>query len=67
MAPVELVKDMRLKRAKQIIDSGEYTIAEVSYMVGFSSSGYFSTCFKEKYGQSPSQYLKSIKEVHPAG
>jgi len=67
LAPVEFVKEMRLKRAKQIIDAGEYTIAEISYMVGFSSSGYFSTCFKEKYNQSPSQYLKSIKAAHPAG
>jgi signal transduction histidine kinase/ligand-binding sensor domain-containing protein/CheY-like chemotaxis protein/AraC-like DNA-binding protein len=67
LAPVEFVKEMRLKRAKQIIDAGEYTIAEVSYMVGFSSSGYFSTCFKEKYDQSPSQYLKTIKAAHPAG
>lgn len=66
LAPVEFVKEMRLKRARQIIDAGEYTIAEISYMVGFSSSGYFSTCFKEKYNQSPSQYLKSVKAAHPA-
>ncbi|MDT3402130.1 two-component regulator propeller domain-containing protein [Mucilaginibacter terrae] len=64
LAPVEFVKEMRLKRGKQLIDSGEYNISEISYMVGFSSSGYFSTCFKEKYGQSPSQYLKSLKEIH---
>jgi len=67
LAPVEFVKEMRLKRARQIIDSGEYTIAEISYMVGFSSSGYFSTCFKEKYNQTPSQYLKFFKATHPAG
>ncbi|WP_345952818.1 two-component regulator propeller domain-containing protein [Mucilaginibacter sp. PAMB04168] len=64
LAPVEFVKEMRLKRSKQLIDSGEYTMAEIAYQVGFSSSGYFSTCFKEKYNQSPSQYLKSIKQLH---
>lgn len=60
-APVEFVKDMRLQRAKQLLDTGSFTISEVAYKIGFSSSGYFSTCFKEKYKQSPSDYLKSIK------
>lgn len=62
LAPVEFVKEMRLKRAVQLMDSGEYNISEISYMVGFSSLGYFSTCFKEKYQQTPSQYLKALKE-----
>ncbi|MVN91998.1 hybrid sensor histidine kinase/response regulator transcription factor [Mucilaginibacter aquatilis] len=64
LAPVEFVKEMRLKRAKQLIDSGEFNMSEISYQIGFNSSGYFSTCFKEKYGQTPSQYLKSLKEAH---
>lgn len=62
LAPVEFVREMRLKRSKQLLDSGEYTISEVAYMTGFKSSGYFSTCFKEKYQLSPSAYLKSLKE-----
>jgi signal transduction histidine kinase/DNA-binding response OmpR family regulator len=64
LAPVEFVKEMRLKRSCQLMDSGEYNISEISYMVGFSSLGYFSTCFKEKYRQTPSQYLKTLKEKH---
>ncbi|MBW4889957.1 response regulator [Mucilaginibacter sp. HMF5004] len=62
-APVEFVRDMRLKRAKQLLDAGEHTISEIAYMVGFSSSGYFSTCFKEQYKTSPTEYLKSRKVV----
>ncbi len=58
MSPVEFVRDMRLKRGKQLMDAGENTISEIAYMVGFSSSGYFSTCFKEEYKISPSDYLK---------
>lgn len=64
LAPVEFVKEMRLKRSCQLMDSGEYNISEISYMVGFSSLGYFSTCFKEKYRQTPSQYIKILKEKH---
>ena len=62
MAPVEFVKEMRLKRSLQLMDAGGYNISEISYMVGFTSLAYFSTCFKEKYQQTPSQYLKKLKE-----
>lgn len=58
MSPVEFIRDIRLKRAKQLLDSGELTVTEVAYKVGFNSSGYFSTCFKDKYAVSPSDYLK---------
>jgi len=59
MSPVEFIKDIRLKRAKQLLDTGELTVTEVAYKIGFNSSGYFSTCFKEKYKVSPSDYLKN--------
>ncbi|MES2279050.1 MAG: two-component regulator propeller domain-containing protein [Bacteroidota bacterium] len=58
MAPVEFVREMRLKRARQYFDAGSENIAEVGYTVGFNNSKYFSTCFKAKYHLSPSDYLK---------
>jgi signal transduction histidine kinase/DNA-binding response OmpR family regulator len=61
LAPVEFVRDMRLKRAKQLLDANEHTISEIAYMVGFNSSGYFSTCFKEQYKTSPTEYLRLHK------
>jgi len=60
MSPIEFVRDMRLKRSKQLLDSGECTVSEAGYSAGFNSLPYFSTCFKEKYGTSPSAYLKTI-------
>ncbi|TCC90203.1 hybrid sensor histidine kinase/response regulator [Pedobacter frigiditerrae] len=59
-APVEFIRDMRLKRAKQYLDAGMGNITEIAYTVGFSSAKYFSTCFRTLYGISPSDYLKSI-------
>ncbi|WP_442591203.1 hybrid sensor histidine kinase/response regulator transcription factor [Pedobacter sp. AW31-3R] len=58
MTPVEFVRDMRLKRAKQLFDAGDHNIAVIAYSVGFNSAGYFSTCFKEKYGMAPTEYIK---------
>ncbi len=60
-APVEFVRDMRLKMAKQYLDGGAGNIAEISYSVGFGNPRYFSTCFKAAYGMSPTDYVKSIK------
>lgn len=60
MSPVEFIRDIRLKRAKQLLDTGELTVTEVAYKVGFNSSGYFSTCFREMYQVSPSDYLKKM-------
>jgi YesN/AraC family two-component response regulator len=62
-APVEFVKDMRLKRGKQLLDAGQNNITEVAYSVGFSSPGYFSTCFKEAYRISPKEYAKGKQPV----
>jgi signal transduction histidine kinase/ligand-binding sensor domain-containing protein/DNA-binding NarL/FixJ family response regulator len=61
LSPVEFVRDMRLKRSRQLLDSGSYTVSEAGYQSGFNSLPYFSTCFKEKYKISPSAYLKEVK------
>ena len=58
ITPVEFVSNMRIKRAKQYLDAGETDIANIAYKVGFNGAGYFSTCFKEFYKISPSDYLK---------
>jgi len=63
LSPVEFVRDMRLKRSKQLLDSGNCTVSDAGYLAGFNSLPYFSTCFKEKYQLSPSAYLKQLKEI----
>lgn len=56
---VEFIKEIRVKRGKQYMDAGEKDIATVAYNVGFNNAGYFSTCFKEVFGMSPSDYIKN--------
>lgn len=58
LAPVEFVREMRLKRAKQLLDAGAGNISEIAYSVGFNNAKYFSTCFKAKYEVTPSEYVK---------
>lgn len=55
----ELLDEMRMKRAKQILmDNKNIRIDEVSYMVGFLNPKYFGKSFKEVFGISPSEMKK---------
>ncbi|MEA4850863.1 MAG: two-component regulator propeller domain-containing protein [Paludibacter sp.] len=61
LAPIEFIRELRIKRAAQYLKSGEYNISQVTYMVGMSDSRYFSKCFKKVYGMTPSEYKKSLE------
>ena len=52
----EFIKSVKLARASQLILASDYSINEISDMTGFSNSKYFSTCFKQKYNQTPTKY-----------
>lgn len=51
----EFIRNIRLVRAKQIIESGNNNISEVCYKVGFSSPSYFAKCFKSHFGILPKE------------
>ncbi len=51
--PVELIRRMRLQKAKTMLLSSEKTVSEIAYAVGFTSLAYFSKCYKEEFGISP--------------
>lgn len=51
--PVDLLREARLARAHRLLQTTHMTISEVAYAVGFATPSYFTTCFKEKYGQYP--------------
>lgn len=53
LSPVELLKQMRLQRSMMLLNTTTKTVSEIAYEVGFSSSSYFSNCFKKQYGKQP--------------
>lgn len=57
-SPSELLRRERLLRARTLLQQGGYTVAEVAYAVGFDSHAYFSRCFKQETGLSPSAFQK---------
>lgn len=54
-SPSQVIKEMRLQRAKELLEKGAGNASEVAFMAGFNSLAYFSTCFKDAYGVSPSE------------
>jgi signal transduction histidine kinase/ligand-binding sensor domain-containing protein/DNA-binding response OmpR family regulator len=62
ISPVDYIKQIRMKKAAMLLQQEKFTVAEVMYMVGFSSASYFSKCFTAQFGVSPRHYTDSIKD-----
>ena len=56
LSPGRFLKDIRIKNAAELIKRNEYNMAQIAYMVGFNDSHYFSKCFKQQYGITPTEY-----------
>lgn len=57
----EFIRKIKIRKAESFLLSGEYTVSEVAYRVGFNSAAYFRKCFKEEFGDTPSEYVKKMK------
>jgi signal transduction histidine kinase/DNA-binding response OmpR family regulator len=64
--PNEFIRNIRLKRAAQLLESGYLTISQICYKVGFKSQKYFVKAFKNEFQVKPSHYMetKSEPEMH---
>jgi signal transduction histidine kinase/DNA-binding response OmpR family regulator len=56
--PNEFIRIIRMKKALELLGTGEFTVSEVANKVGMNDPFYFSRCFKAQFGQSPSIYIK---------
>ena len=57
MTANDFVKSLRLKRATELLRENRYTVYEVSYMVGYENSKYFSREFKKQFGKTPTEWM----------
>jgi signal transduction histidine kinase/DNA-binding response OmpR family regulator len=60
--PREFIKSYRLKRGAQLLKANFGNVTEVSVEVGFSSTAYFTKCFKEKFHQLPHAYQETHRK-----
>ena len=53
--PNQFIRSFRLQRAHDLLKQNAATAAEIAYQVGFSSPAYFTKCFHEQFGYTPSK------------
>jgi len=60
ITPQVLLSEARIKRACKLLRTSDKTVAEVAYACGFSDPKYFSRCFKQSTGLSPTDYKTAL-------
>jgi AraC-like DNA-binding protein len=56
----EYIRHIRLKAARELMNTTDLSISQIVYSIGFTSRSYFSKIFKEKYGMTPHEFKKQI-------
>lgn len=62
MNPGDFIRDIRMKRAAQLLLNKHLNIMDISFMVGFNDPKYFSKVFKKQFGKTPTQYANDNTE-----
>ena len=60
--PHDFIRNIRLKKAAQLLANQGMNVTEVMYACGFANSASFSTVFKKFYGMSPRDYMREHEE-----
>jgi len=53
--PVDIIRQVRLRKARQLLQNTDLAIQQICYSVGFNLPSYFSKCYKDYFGISPSE------------
>jgi AraC-like DNA-binding protein len=56
----DYIRKQRIEKAKELMETGPYTLTEIAYLTGFSDQSHFTRIFQKHIGQSPSQYRKKL-------
>ena len=62
MKPIELLKTVRMRKARELLAMNKLNINEIAYKVGFDLPNSFSRAFKKEYHITPSEFVQSIQE-----
>lgn len=62
LSPINYLISKRIDESKALLEIADYSISQISEMIGFSSPSYFSQAFKKLVGVSPISYRKNIKK-----
>ena len=61
-SPMQYILTIRMNNAASLLESSDYSMAEISTIVGYDNPLYFSRLFKKQKGVSPSEYRKLVSQ-----
>jgi AraC-like DNA-binding protein len=61
LTPVDFIRAIKIKKAAELIATGDYQIGEVSYLIGINSTSYFIKLFRKQFGVTPKEFVKQHK------
>ncbi len=62
ISPVRYINSLKLTRAKELLESGLYTVGDVCFLSGYNDESYFSREFKKIFKLSPKEYVKASRK-----
>ena len=66
VSPHRFVVGRRIERAKQLLETGDASIASIAQAVGFRTASHFTTVFHRSTGQTPRAYRTAAHPAHPS-
>lgn len=60
-APVELMRSIRLRQGRHLIKTTDKNMSEIAYEIGFSSPAYFTRCYREAFGETPTETKNKLR------
>lgn len=60
LSPLQYINRLKIERAKMLLETEDYNISTISYMLGFAQPSYFAKLFKQFVGRSPKEYRKEM-------
>lgn len=62
-SPMQMLRDLRLSRARQLLETTDAPLPAIALTCGLGDAGYFNRVFRQRFGQTPGQYRQSAKNT----
>ena len=66
ISAIEFIRKIKMRKAAEMLASGNFNVSETTWNVGINSMIYFRQCFKDEFGMSPSEYKKKHQPGPPS-
>jgi AraC-like DNA-binding protein len=64
ITPMHMLRDLRLRRAQQLLESTDDTLATIAAACGLTDAAYFTRIFHQRHKQTPGEYRKRVRNMN---